>query len=684
MKLDFSQLSLSPYKYLSLDVFDTAILRSVAEPMHVLNLMESQLVHDEQSSVFYDFAAKRYEAEINLVQKEWAKDRSREVTIENIYTNLVTRCPEFSPFREKLLSLELSVEKKVSVVNPSVYELYQRALSEGLKVIFVSDIYLPLDHMETILRQTGYDQYEQLFISCNIGTNKASGSLFDHVLESIDASADKVLHLGDSLHSDYVQPQAKGMSAKKIPKASDLIDKTRYKSSDLNGSLGNSLTTALIQNHMIGHSSGSAYDVGYEVLGPLCFGFSNWIIEHAKSKGISDLYFLAREGWFLQKAFDIVLSSNEAPGFRSHYLLASRRALMFPLISHHVADDVLGFLLSSKPATLSQYFTIIDIVLTKDRCVEAGFSGPEHLIDPYRNDDDKKKLKQLLDLYQNEITTAAETERLLYLEYLEQLNMDGQRHVGVVDSGWFGSGQPRLAKMIWEKNPDAEIHGFYFALHQNAREKLNSETEGYGYLYHYDDILGDMEEFLELARIIEVFLSAPFESLKKFSKVNGEITPIYMKDNDSPSLDAEIESVQNGAEQFIKDAVATDYGRQFNKPTPAFVNTLLMQFIRAPSSNEAISIGSLPYEENVIAEDVNPMFSNPNKGLIDLFVNPFKFSREFSESNWRAAYYRNLDSSVLKLFLRYTNRYFLKDSPLYNKVKRKAAKFVRKVKPSSR
>jgi len=62
---------------------------------------------------------------------------------------------------------------------------------------------------------------------------------------------------------------------------------------------------------------------GYEIGGPVCYGYVKWILDQIEQNhsDISGLAFVARDGWLLQKVYDILPHKSE---INSHYIYAPR------------------------------------------------------------------------------------------------------------------------------------------------------------------------------------------------------------------------------------------------------------------------------------------------------------------------------------------------------------------------
>ncbi|MEO0407723.1 MAG: hypothetical protein AAF289_10260, partial [Cyanobacteria bacterium P01_A01_bin.135] len=63
--------------------------------------------------------------------------------------------------------------------------------------------------------------------------------------------------------------------------------------------------------------------------------------------------------------------------------------------------------------------------------------------------------------------------------------------------------------------------------------------------------------------------------------------------------------------------------------------------------------------------DKEANFAFSNLSAVDFLKNPLRFNKEFKNTFWRSAYYKNLKSPVVKLYLRCTERYFLDKNKVF-------------------
>ena len=68
------------------------------------------------------------------------------------------------------------------------------------------------------------------------------------------------------------------------------------------------------------------FDFGYKNFGPILVGFSNWLNDEFKKKDIKKVFFLARDGYIMKKAFDYLYGDK----YNTKYFYASRRAIIVP------------------------------------------------------------------------------------------------------------------------------------------------------------------------------------------------------------------------------------------------------------------------------------------------------------------------------------------------------------------
>lgn len=202
----------------SFDVFDTLLMRRVLKPTDVFRRMEEEL-----GSSVKGFCAWRVEAE-RVARQQAPASHASEVTLEEVYDVLCQEHTQLADRRGELLTQELQVERDVTTVHPFGRVLFARARALGLRIVLLSDMYLPEAVIEELLRNHGYRGAFDLYVSNTCRQSKSHGALFPTVVGELGCRPEQILHIGDNWHADYKMARKAGWRAIHIPKLSDTLE----------------------------------------------------------------------------------------------------------------------------------------------------------------------------------------------------------------------------------------------------------------------------------------------------------------------------------------------------------------------------------------------------------------------------------------------------------------------------
>ena len=141
-----SVLSSSSAKVVSFDIFDTLIKRNVREATDVFSLLENAYINQ--------FGHSEPIKKWRIAAEKEANKRSsyNDVNLDEIYQAMEALPEEERGWlKEKEVELELQVTQR----NNRLFDIYQWCLAHGKKIILVSDMYLPLDVIEKIVKDAG-------------------------------------------------------------------------------------------------------------------------------------------------------------------------------------------------------------------------------------------------------------------------------------------------------------------------------------------------------------------------------------------------------------------------------------------------------------------------------------------------------------------------------------------------
>ena len=262
----------------SLDVFDTALFRTVFEPKDIFKLIEDK--------VGKDFYKKRIEAE---------KKAAEEFTFYNL-GDIYKYLPEFSAFDE------LEMEYKNCIANFNILNMYNK---NPEKYVFISDMYLPSYQIEGLLEKVGY-KTPRVFVSCEMRAMKAGGKLFQKVQDKVGKIS---CHYGDNYIADIEGAKLAG------------IQKVVFKPALYN----RDIKIPIVNNPFLKRYLALAHyknpqDKVASYIVPLITEFTKWVLSQRK-KG-QKVFFLSRDMYIPYVLAKEVLHAPDV-----YYLHVSRRSM---------------------------------------------------------------------------------------------------------------------------------------------------------------------------------------------------------------------------------------------------------------------------------------------------------------------------------------------------------------------
>ena len=180
---------------ISFDIFDTLVMRKVLQPTDAFELMERGLQID-------GYAKAQVEEERKLYRSGHAANLSE------IYDTLKKRLQWTDEQKNKVMTAEFELERKLLVPRIQSIELFNFAQKHNKKVYLISDMYYSKTQIAELMNSCGVNGYEDIFVSSEYNTLKTQ-RLFDVFQEKIGRIS--CLHIGDDLDADILAAQRRGM-----------------------------------------------------------------------------------------------------------------------------------------------------------------------------------------------------------------------------------------------------------------------------------------------------------------------------------------------------------------------------------------------------------------------------------------------------------------------------------------
>ena len=598
---------LKDYKYVSFDIFDTLIKRNCSNPHKVFEIVQNQYNNNNNTKEkIYDFYKKRIDSE-NEARKI---SNEEEVSLDDIYTYLENY---YSKYSCKILKeIEINVELDICQKNHEMDNILEYCIKNDKKIIITSDMYLNKSIIEKILKKNNIEYYK-LFLSSDLKVTKYSGKLFLAILKDLKIKNTELIHIGDNYKSDYLIPKKLGIAS-----INYIVQKHNDYNKKIKDNLDSSILSTFIQNNFIENKK-QFYDWGYSCFGPILYGFNQWLLKQLKKEGINKVYFMARDGYIMKKAFDSINSETE---IKSYYLYASRRSIIVPsLWNCKDISEIYDLMYLGNKVKLSNFLKMIGLEEYDLHLELREYNldlNKEYSLDYMKND---TNFCSFMEKIFDKIITNSKKEYKCMQKYLQKLEFYGK--VAIVDIGWHGNMQLALSKIV-----DNAIYGYYVGLHpKNANQKILKME---GFLFdrnHGESIYPDINRN---TGIFEFLFLARHGSVKCFND-SEEMVEFYNYEYEDSYEQKISENIQKGAIDFVKNMNSACCKEYIDFKPIVCINNFLHS-IDKPNKKVLETFGSLKFLDNEI------LYAADAKSLGYYFLHPKNFVNDFRKSVWRIGF----------------------------------------------
>lgn len=303
---------LDSIELVSLDVFDTLLLRCAARPDEVFE--RAAAIADERGLLRRPTAPAEYRV-MRTAAERLARERqlragagSDEVTLEQIYEQF----PASLGDRDALLRTELEAEREACFINPNVASLIRYCRGRNIRIALLSDMYLSSDQFAALLTAGGLEAglTDAVLVSSEAGCGKRSGELFDVLLRRFpDLIPERIAHIGDNETADVLGAAKRGIAAIHYAVVPDTIDSPFHWEAVRHGILLPELAAIrkLAGSTLLseaGEGEPFYYQFGAGMLGPFVQGFCDWALDLCVSENRNEIHPLMREAHLLGPALE--------------------------------------------------------------------------------------------------------------------------------------------------------------------------------------------------------------------------------------------------------------------------------------------------------------------------------------------------------------------------------------------
>lgn len=586
----------------SLDVFDTALTRTLDAPVDVFALVEKRLVQ-QHGPAFVGYAAWRETAEREAREKA-ARKGQKEITFTEILDALVARHGALGAYRQAFSEMEIKAEHECCFAVPEIRAAFELCRKKNIPVLFVSDMYLPSSVIRSLLENAGYAAPE-LIVSCETGRTKWDGSQWDIVRQEFGAGT-KALHIGDNHHSD-------GITAEKAGFLSLLFKRVRS-----NHRNGGPLTPSvlpfsrLLRGEMLARKpEGENYDpthlsprqtmalLGSSWGGLVVGSYVNWIADRARTLGVSHIYFCARDGWLPQQAW-YTAGLDKATGISSSYLHVSRRSLNFAAAAITCTRDYLS----------EQALQTLCHVFRDERLHDVLARGDLLPLQPLVDDvlthfgsldrricwsDGVKELQNCMLRHTESIYPVLQSKLFDVVSYLCQEGLHKGK-VAIVDVGWHGNMQVSMCAALENAGYKPMIYGLYAGLWPGAQRNRHRAGWMEGAFWNDYQPFNQGYGLHNNVAIIENTFSSNEGTTLRYKRDGEHMAPVLAESDQGRSHhEALLMPFQKQALKTIRDLCsgATCHGITVSDMTLASAFAAINRLGLSPSESEITAVGSI-------------------------------------------------------------------------------------------
>ncbi len=527
-----------------------------------------------------------------------------EVNLDEIHQHLAAKLGRTQRICEALASLELAVEAEFLVPVPGALELVNRARSRSARVLFVSDMYLPACFIRDQLMKNGFWQDgDQLYVSNEWRASKATGTLFQKIIEKERLQPGAIYHSGDRKDADFTVPSKLGIKARQLDvcqlmRYEQMLEEFSVESGGFSSLVAGTSRLTRLANPPENSHLATLSEIASSLISPVIVFYALWLLREAKTRGLRRLYFVARDGYLVKRITDALIRVFSLP-LETRYLYGSRQAWHLPAIVDF-SNEALSWLFE-RTRTLSLRIILGRLQMTPEQI--------EEILDRlgwFRSTWDRQLKVEALDRlktdllgdapFREQVEKIVKEKRSLAIHYLELEGLFEPIPWAMVDLGWHGRLQQSLEKLLGMKTPTKTL-GLYFALYADSPALAHLQTSSY---MNWDlRNPPDLKDIPSLVFLMESFCTAPHGSTVGYHQgINGQITPKCREEGFEPLKTWGISTVHFTVDQFAKkleDLVLPESILDWDSRS-ALVQ-ILRTFSRDPLAAEARAWGAFPYED---------------------------------------------------------------------------------------
>ena len=538
----------------SFDVFDTCLTRNFAAPSDLFLELGHRILLKMPDLLQRFDAEALWAARMEAEQCARRASPHEEVTLSEIWRVFAQRVGWEGLTLH--LSLELELENNCLRPIPTTLREIEILRMAGYRILFISDIYLPLSFVKCQLQKHGFTREgDGIFLSSDWRTTKATGNLFRKVLAAENLEPRALIHCGDNAKSDVAVPRKLGIGARLVShRPTSSADRCLLKADGIDYALRSKFVGAMQTSRVVlePESSPAAVSAIASVVNPLVFAFASWTLAQAQRDGVRRLYFLARDCQMTYHAAKEL--SKEFGDIECRYLHVSRQSLLLPTATEISEAGMPWLRRNYETPALERLLAKLELGYTD---VQAGWdarAGSQRGKYVLTNDRDWNHFWKVLNREPlgSALLARIEERRLAAKTYFHKEGLTDPIPWAIVDLGWYLSCQSALHALLG-RDGSVECCGYYLGL---RRERLAPGVTGKATaLFHQrgrDLPDGVSKQFLfQHATLFEHVLGlADHHSVHRYERSGSQARPVFQGAEAEPANIGLTRAIHAGVRRF--------------------------------------------------------------------------------------------------------------------------------------
>lgn len=490
-----------------------------------------------------------------------------------------------------LMRRELETEQQVCFPNSTIVELIQTLKENGKTVIFTSDMYLDKEQLQELITTVIPNlNYDDIYVSSELGLSKSHGDIYDFLKDKYSSNG-QIIHIGDYFKGDY-------LNAKRNSEFDSIL--LRHSNRRLS-------TIDKFITYSVSDGKSCIYRWAYQEFAPALWKFCEWVENKSKEDKCDQLIFLAREGAFLKKLFDLYCTNSEITTMTFYAsrrsVLASSSDINWDWMPQFFENTTVGIL----QETFHIYHNEFELLLAKENITR----------------DTLVKNWSGLDKVKTWCNSWSLSQRKIMMQMLnDKLKLRG--NIGIVDVGWKGSTQYFLQQIFEASEIPVKLHGFYLGEFTDARHHIDKQ----GFLCSSNNITLK-EAVLNAGFIFENCLSPLFGTTVGYRLTeDGKASPIL--DQSNVFEDEHVKTVQMAIIDYFK--IMKSYKNHVKYGSDWAIRNLFIH-LNHPSYAMACMLGDIRWKDfEAIRYVAKP------KALRTYLQKPGELMKDIHECGWNSAF----------------------------------------------